>query len=355
MRLSSHRLWLPVRTPVHNFSVSPYETPTLPGLRDYLPAMLMLGALAAAFIYFGAAAISDRRDRGALLLASIAASAAAQLIVEVSRAFIAYTYPWHLARVTTIALLAALGSVLAAAYAARRFSPSWGRTVVVTTAAAALAMLVLVPWYDLKAMGAILAGAVALAACAFPRLREGRRDARVALGAAAAILLAMVWQRTRFLDQGYYFIVAGLLVALVVEQVNRVRQIRAERDLETRRAEALAERLARAERDGERIIALKDGSRAYRVAEGDIVYARAADDYCDVVLRDGRSLLVTMSLARLVGALPRFVRVHKSYAVNRQYVTTISSRSGGGRELELSDGTAIPVGRSYTSSLASWT
>ena len=356
-RLSAHHLWLPVRRPVHVFYAGPYESDGLAGGSVYLPALLMLGALLTACLYFAAAAASDRRDRSAFLLAMIAGTAILQLLVEASRDFIAYSYPWHLARVSGIALLAAVTSGLVAAYGARRFSPGLSRPVILGTAAAALASLLLIPWYDLKAFGAILAGAVAVATCAIHALRRGRRrDAWVALAAAAAVPMLIATMFTAFLDQGYYLLLAALLIALVVEQVNNLRRARAERDREAMRAAGLAERLARAEREGEPILTLKDGSRSHRLAESDILYIRAADDYCDVALVDGRTLLVTMTLSRLLEALPpRFERIHKSYAVNRGHVTTILPKPGGGRLLRLSNGATVPVGRSYGPGVAGWT
>ena len=128
-RLSAHHLWLPVVRAIHIFDVGYYETTDLPGLSSYLPALLALGALAAACIYFAAAFALDRRERGFLLLAAIAGLVLLQLGTEISRTFILYTYPWHLARVTAIALLAAATSVLIAAYAARRFAPERLRAI----------------------------------------------------------------------------------------------------------------------------------------------------------------------------------------------------------------------------------
>jgi len=344
VRMSAQHLWLPVRRPIHMIEVGPYETPALPGLADYLPALLVLGALAAAFVYFGAAVLSDRSDRSARLLASIAATAVLQLAAEVSRTFIAYSYPWHIARVSAIALLAAVTAILIAAYASNRFAPARRRPIVAAAALAAAASVTLVPWYDLKALGAILAGALALAAAAMLGLRTRLPFAGTALAFAALLALLMAWQRTGFLDQAYYLYLAALLVLLVAEQVSSLRRARSERDSERRRSAALAERLARAEREGEAIVALKDGGRTHRVAEGDILSIRAADDYCDVLLADGRSLLVTTTLARLLAALPgRFVRVHKSHAVNRPHVTAMEPRPGGGKLLKLSDGSEIPV------------
>jgi DNA-binding LytR/AlgR family response regulator len=349
-RLSAHHLWLPVHRVVHEFAIGSYEGEELPGLADYLPALLALGALLGACIYFGFAWLSAR-EPGAGLLAVIAAAAMAQLLAEVSRAFLAYTYPWHLERVTGIAILAAMIAVLVAAYAARRFAPQWHRRAVLGTAGAAAVSVIFIPYYDLKAISSIVAGAAALGICAFPRRRE--RSGVFALIVAASVPLLFGWQMTAFLDRAWFLLLAAALIALVAEQVTSLRRARTERDAERRRAAALAERLAKAERAGEPILALKDGSRTHRVAERDVLYIRAADDYCEAVLADGRFLLVTMTLSRLLKALPvRFVRVHKSYAVNRAHVLELAPRPGGGRMLKLSEGSEVPVGRSYAPHVA---
>jgi DNA-binding LytR/AlgR family response regulator len=356
-RLSAHHLWLPVRRTVHAFYVTPYETPVLPGLNDYLPALLTLGALAAAAIHFGAAASGrrERRDRQAVLLASIAGLAMVQLGIEVLRVFVAYPYPWHLIRVAAIALLAAATSVLVAAWTAERFAPAWRRRVVAIMAAAVLASLLLVPWYDIKAMAAILAALIAVGACAVRGLLDRRPKAGVALAGAVLVLLLMAWQFTVFLDQAYYLSVAAMLVALVAEQVAILRQARRHGDSETERAADLEERLKRAVAAGETIVELKDGTRIRRVPESDIVRIRAADDYCDVFLADGRSVLVTATLSKLLSGLPeRFVRVHKSHAVNVAHVASAAPRDGGGRALTMDDGATVPVGRSYDQSVAGW-
>lgn len=355
VRLSAHRLWLPVRTPVHAFDVTPYQTPTLPGLSDYLPALLMLGALLAGLVYFAASYLTDRQDRKALLVATTAATAGLQLAVEVSRAFVAYSYPWHLVRVGVIALLAAAAAILIAAYAARRFAPARGRWLVAGTSSASLASLIFIPWYDIKALGALAAGGLALAVAAALGFRAQKRSAAVAIAAGLAIVGLAAWHNVLFLDRSYYLLVAALLILLVAEQVLHFRRARAERDEQARRAAALAERLAEAERKGERIVALKDGTRIHRVAEGDILYLRAADDYCEAVLKDGRILLATMTLTRLLGLMPeRIARVHKSYAVNRPHVASAAPRPGGGTLLTLSDGSEIPVGRAYAPAVAAW-
>lgn len=64
VRLTAQHLWLPVRSPVHGVWVGFYETPELPGLDTYLPALLTLGALLAGLIYFAATFLADRSDKG---------------------------------------------------------------------------------------------------------------------------------------------------------------------------------------------------------------------------------------------------------------------------------------------------
>jgi DNA-binding LytR/AlgR family response regulator len=119
------------------------------------------------------------------------------------------------------------------------------------------------------------------------------------------------------------------------------------------RAAELEERLRRAEAAGETIVELKDGSQLHRVPESDIVRIQAADDYCDVFLADGRSLLVTTTLAKLLSALSdRFLRVHKSHAVNFASVASTGPRDGGGKKLTMDDGSVVPVGRSYGGAVA---
>lgn len=354
-RLSGHYIWAPVVMPLHDFSVGFYESRGLPGLGYYLPALLTLGALLAGLFYFAAAFASDRGDRGALAVALAAGAGAAQLLVEVSRAFIAYTYPWHLTRVSAIALLSALTACLIVWYAGRRFAPGWTRRMVIATAVLSAVIILLMPGFDLKALGPIALGYLGLGFAALLGLRTTRKPATVALAIAIAALALIAWSFTDYLDRNHYLLLAVLVILLVSEQVIALRRARAERDEQTRLATALAERLRKAEQSGEPILALRDGSRTHRVAEGDILAVRAADDYCDVILTSGQGLLVTQTLAKLLETLPpRFMRVHKSHAVNRSHVTGAAPRPGGGTLLMMSDGSEIPVGRTYAPAVADW-
>ena len=74
------------------------------------------------------------------------------------------------------------------------------------------------------------------------------------------------------------------------------------------------------------------------------------------MLADGRELLVTTTLARLLASLSdRFTRVHKSYAVNRAHVSVLANKPGGGKTVHMTDGSVLPVGRTYAAGVSSWT
>ena len=355
VRMSAHHAWLPAKPVVRTLYIGPSQGQRLRGLWLYLPTLLLLGVLAAASIYFSATALSDRRDRGVLLLALIAGSAVLQLVLEVSRAFIDYSYHWYLARMAAIAVVAAATAVFIGAYGAHRLAPSWTKRIVVGVATAAAIIIFFAPWYDFKPLGFILAGATGLGICAYYALRSQRRAASIALSASLAFVAFTAWHGTGFLERDYFALLAALLMILIAEQVRNSRRIRLERDAERKRAEALAERLRLAEREGEPIIVVKTGTQAHRVAEGDVLYVQAADDYCEVVLASGRRLLVTMSLTRFLATMsPQFVRVHKSYGVNRAHVTGAKAKPGGGRNLVLSDQGTVPIGRSYGAAVAAW-
>lgn len=347
-RMSAHHLFLPVARPIHVLGVGPYETSVAPSLPDYLPALVTLGALVSALGWFGFAATGTRKDARAALLAAIAGCAALQLGTEVSRAFVAYSYPWQLARLAIVALACAIAATLIAAYAASRFAPGRRRAIATSCAAFSCAALLLVPWYDVKALGALTAGGVAILVAAAIGWRRGIVRAPAAIGAGAALLALIVWTGPNFLDRAWYLWIGTMLVLLLVEQVGVLRSVKAAHDEAERKIAEFAGRLAAAERSGESIVGIKDGGRIWRVPEREIVSIQAADDYCDVLLRDGRKLLATTGLSQLLATLPaRFVRVHKSFAVNRAHVGAITRRAGGGRSLAMTDGSVVPVGRRY--------
>lgn len=346
IRMSSHHRWLPVRTPIQRVEVGSYEGRLNGELGGYWPALLTAGALMLAGLYFGAAAVIGRDRLAASILAGIATCAAAQLAIEASRSFLDYPYPWHIARIAAIVLLAALTSALAAAYAARRYAPRWARRVVTASVVTSIASVVLLPSFDAKALACLFAAAVLCLFCA-ARARD-RREGRVGMIVAGLFVLMLFLWRADALDRGYFLFIAALLAGLIAEQVLGLRHLYAGLATERERNEALAQRLAATDETGASIVTFRDGAAVYRFRERDVVRISAADDYCELTLTHRQPLLVGETLKALASSLPeRFLRVHKSHIVNLAHVASIAPKEGGGHELLLADGTSTPIGRTY--------
>jgi len=346
IRLSAHHRWLPVHMPVQQIGIGYYEGPAIHELRAYWPALLTAGVLLLAMVYFGIVAVTGRGRRDALILAGLSIGAVLQLAIETSRSFLDYAYPWQIARVAAIALLAAIISALICAYTARRFQPR--RTKFVTGASIAMSALalILLPPFDAKAWGCLGIATILCLLCTATAARD-RRDARLGTVVAALFAAILVIGKGDALDRGYYLFVATLLTGLVAEQVSGLRHLYSSYDIERQRSAVLTARLAAAEAGG-KIISLRDGSAVHRFPENEVVRIAAADDFCEVMLTDQRSKLVTGPLKALASSLPeRFMRVHKSHIVNLQHVTAINPRPGGGQQLVLSNGNSTPIGRSY--------
>ncbi len=208
--------------------------------------------------------------------------------------------------------------------------------------------------FDGKALSAAQVGLVALLACAALGVRDRAPMARPAVVAALAILAVSLVQDAAFLDSGYYLSLAVVFAALVAAQASSLWRARREGQAQAERAGALEESLNQAARSA-RPVVIKDGARTHRIAPADIRFVKGADDYCEVHLADGRVLMSDMTLAQLAAALPDgFVRIHKSYIVNVDQVRTLGPKPSGGRAVLLTDGTALPVGRTYAEAVRRW-
>jgi DNA-binding LytR/AlgR family response regulator len=107
---------------------------------------------------------------------------------------------------------------------------------------------------------------------------------------------------------------------------------------------------ARAARAPDRLLVRSHG-RADLVPLASVVRIAGADDYCEILLTDGRELLHDRRLADLAAELPgEFVRVHRSFLVNLGQVSALELRSGR-PVLRHRSGEVTPVSRRRLSQL----
>lgn len=87
-------------------------------------------------------------------------------------------------------------------------------------------------------------------------------------------------------------------------------------------------------------IVLKDKTKIYI---NDLLYVKAEDHYIRLFIADNKNHFVRGRLSDLETELPpNFIRIHRSYIINRNYVKSFS-----GDQIQLINGERIPIGRTY--------
>jgi hypothetical protein len=94
---------------------------------------------------------------------------------------------------------------------------------------------------------------------------------------------------------------------------------------------------------------IRDGVSFLRVRVGEILAAKAAGNYVEFALEDGRRPLMRASMAQIEAALgpAGFVRTHRSWLVNSGRVRALSSAGSGDFRLDLGAGLIAPLSRRY--------
>jgi two-component system LytT family response regulator len=93
-------------------------------------------------------------------------------------------------------------------------------------------------------------------------------------------------------------------------------------------------------------IAIPDTSGIEYFRHDEVIYVKADGSYCTLVLKDHRKKTLSRPLRYIEDKIPQelFVRVHRSYLVNTQYILKWEKSDGG--SLVLSDQSIIPISRS---------
>ena len=99
---------------------------------------------------------------------------------------------------------------------------------------------------------------------------------------------------------------------------------------------------------------IRDGASILRVPIREILAARAAGNYIEFALEDGRRPLMRATVAQIEARLaPRgFLRTHRSWLVNTDRVRALNAAGSGDFRIDLGGGLTAPLSRRYPHSLA---
>jgi DNA-binding LytR/AlgR family response regulator len=331
LHLSSFHGGLRFARPMSGMVVAPYPYPPRTALLAV--TFVATGALLAAAFGFGVIH-ALRRTGSSLILAAMAGVAALQAIVEGLRSLFDYSYPLHAWRMSAIWTLAAAFAILLVSYAAVRFLPR-ARGLMIGLALGLVGATALLPGFDVKTVWALILG-VALAA--LPTAAGVRRRAAGARPTLAylALFLALALGFPEWLaDLSYFLLAAGLVLPLLVVEMVRLGRDDRGREAALTRAASRPDRLTVASARGVELAPLAE-----------ILAVVGADDYVELRMAGGRSLLHAARLEGLTTQLPaNFLRIHRSVIANLDHVQRLE-RDGDRWRLHLSEGPPLPVSRS---------
>jgi DNA-binding LytR/AlgR family response regulator len=318
--------------------------------------MIALGLFLAGAVYFGGIAVTRTGRRDALVLAGLCVLASGQLLSEIARLIWAYPYPVHGWRLLAIASFSAAFGLLTCYYVVRQLKPAWLWPVMVLAILTSVSALVLQSGFDAKSVFAMLgpllfAFGVSLYVAARPAERlQGaglRRRALISAMALLAVIAPNILIPDLFLNAVFFYLVAGLLLILLADQVRERSREQAEAVRETARANRLQLLLDQLDTDAiAPPLTIRSAGKVEQIPVADITTVQGADGYAEIHLSGGRAILHTKSLGALERELPSdFLKVHRSHIVNTTHVRALERDPSGTGALLLSNGVRIPVSR----------
>ncbi|MBO9694612.1 MAG: response regulator transcription factor [Sphingopyxis sp.] len=336
LRLSSFHGGLHFARPMSAIAVLPYPYP--PRIAPLAVTFLAAGALLAAAFGFGVIH-AMRRTGTSLTLTAMAGVAAVQAIVESLRTLIDYSYPLHAWRLGAIWVLAAIFAILLVRYVSTRFWPKASRAMIGLSLGPVTATALL-PGFDAKTIWVLIAGVALAALPAAVGVRRRLPGARPTLAYLLLFLALALGLPEGFIDLSYFLLVAGLILPLLMVEVVRLSRDDRNREAALTRAASRPDRLT---------VASARGVELVPIAE--ILAVVGADDYVELRLTGGRSLLHAARLDGLADQLPAsFQRIHRSVIANLSRVQRLE-RDGDRWRLRLNEGTPLPVSRSRLAAL----
>jgi DNA-binding LytR/AlgR family response regulator len=92
----------------------------------------------------------------------------------------------------------------------------------------------------------------------------------------------------------------------------------------------------------ETFISIKSDSKIYNLKASEIALIESKDDYVKIYLVDGKHLLSKITTKGILDILPKeFIRVHRSFIINKNHLNNISTYSVLVNNIE------VPIGKNY--------
>jgi len=347
LRMSSHHGLLSLTSPVHYIGLAAYLDPTAETLSHYWPSLLPFGALLIGAFYMGMLAWVKRNHWSVAILPLMSLIGAIQLYAEVYRGLAAYAYPMQDLRLIIIFACSLIFGLCLAAHVIWSLDLKHKARLFLVSTLLTFSAIVLAKGFDMMSAVALFIPASVSVLFAIFSLTTKKRQGRAFVIALGVFLACLLFSPDDFLNVTFFYLVAALLVALFINEIQTYAEERKERLEEKARAEKLQTILEQSQdRDTSESINVGSAGTFEVIKIIDIIYCKGAGDYAELVLADGRSLLHSDRLTDLEKSLPSmFLRVHRSFIVNTTLINSLARKSSGVGELSLFGNHTVPVSR----------
>lgn len=217
IRWSSHMPWSETYTLSFGIDFGPYLDERHRRMEDYLPALLLIGAIGAAGLYFAASYLVARDDRSTLWLSLMLLCVVSQFLAELVRGLYSYPYQWHTLRVSAIALLALGSGVFLNLFIAHLSGHRMKYLVwLLLSLPIVLAIAIWVSGMDTATYAVLLTSFVVAAGQSALAAKRRRPGARLLLVGLLLFGLSFLVPINQFLDGTYYYAMSAFTAALFV-------------------------------------------------------------------------------------------------------------------------------------------
>lgn len=195
----------------------PYAGERQNRINDYLPSILLIGAIGAAALYFATGFAISPGNKASLWLSLLLFCVVSQFAAELVRGLFSYPYQWHPIRVSTITLMATLSGIFLNLLIAHKFAHP-ARIIWCLLAAQITLLFIAIRYYgqDEATYYVLMLGVGAsIVQAAYAAFRK-KVDGLLLLVALSLFSLSFATDRGQFLDGFYYFAMAAFAISLFV-------------------------------------------------------------------------------------------------------------------------------------------
>lgn len=217
VRMSSHLPWQQRYEYQLRISFEPYAGERQNRINDYLPSILLIGAIGAAALYFATGFAISNENKAALWLSLLLFCVVIQFSSELVRGLYSYPYQWHALRVSIITLMATLSGVFLNLLVAHKFGhPRHIIWVIISAQIILLFYTIRYHGQDEATYFILMLGVAASILQTVLAVYQKKKDAQLLLLALVLFSLSFTVNRGYFLDGFYYFAMAGFAISLFV-------------------------------------------------------------------------------------------------------------------------------------------